>query len=239
MLEVLETDSLSFIPCYGPAVNVAGARKGVRTRAALLVALQELLLDSERASVSVPRLVARAGVAQGTFYNYFDSLPMAIEAVGELLLAEHFRTVLRVIADASDAAEVVARSDVQTLMLFAHRPDVGRLVFDSGEPIDRLILFRHARNQLIANLRWGADTGVLLTGDVEAAASMHIGAMIGASLDVYRGRLPIHVARDVVARLLCDVGVSKRRAERLAGAPQEFEPWRPLPLVRYREEEEG
>jgi AcrR family transcriptional regulator len=176
-------------------------------------------------------------VAQGTFYNYFDSLPAAVEAVGELLLGEHFRTVLRVIADATDAAEVVARSDLQTLMLFAHRPDVGRLVFDSREPIDRVILFRDARSQLIANLQWGSNAGVFHAGDLQVAASVHIGAMIGASLDLHRGRLPIEAAPEIVGRLLRDLGVSKRKSARLSEAPQEFEPWRPLPMVPLEQEE--
>lgn len=205
--------------------------KAARTRGALLVALQELLLDPTVGTVSVPQLVARAGVAQGTFYNHFNSLPAAVEAVGELLLAEHFRTVLRVIADATDAAEVVARSDLQTLMLFARRPDVGRLIFDSGQPIDHLILFRTARSQLQANLQWGIDTGVFSPGDVQVACSIHIGAMMGASLDVHRGRLPVEAAPEVVARLLRDLGVRTRKIQRVLAAPPEFEPWQPLPLL--------
>lgn len=205
--------------------------KRAHTRTSLLVALQELLLDQEAPTVSVPKVVSRAGVAQGTFYNYFDALPAAIKAVGELLLAEHFRTLLTVISDASNAAEVVVRSDLQNLMLFAQRPDVGRLVFDSGQPIDRMILFRNASSQLQANLKWGIDTGVFSVGNMRVACSIHIGAMIGASLDVYRGRLPLDAAPEVVARLLCDLGVDERKARRLAERPQEFEPWRPLPLI--------
>lgn len=209
------------------------AKKGTKlpTRAALLVALQELLLESERSAVSVPRLVSRAGVAQGTFYNYFASLSAAIHAVGELLLAEHFRTVLRAIDGATNAAEVVARSDRQTLMLFANRPDVGRLVFESGEAVDRLILFRQARVQLAANLQWGVDTGVFSVGDVDVACSIHIGAMVGACLDVYRGRLSIDSAPELIARLLLDLGVSKRKAARLVRDKQDFQPWRALPLI--------
>ncbi|MCB1266199.1 MAG: TetR/AcrR family transcriptional regulator [Mycobacterium sp.] len=207
-----------------------GTRGRAGTRDALLEAVQEFLLDPGPSPISVPQVVARAGVAQGTFYNYFDSLPAAIEAVGKLLLAEHFRTLLRVIDGADDAAEVVARSDLQTLMLFAHRHDVGCLVFDSGEPIDRLILFRDARSQLLANLQWGVATGAFAAGNLQAAASIHIGAMVGASLDVYRGRLSVDDGPEVIARLLRDLGVEPSRSERLAHRPQEFEPWAPLPL---------
>lgn len=212
-------------------MKTAESGKRANTRTDLLVALQELLLDPAAASVSVPRLVAHAGVAQGTFYNYFESLPAAIEAVGELLLAEHFRTLLRVIDGAADAAAVVARSDLQTLLLFAQRPDVGRLVFDSGQPLDRLILFRHARVQLLANLQWGVNTGAFAPGNLQAACSVHIGAMVAASLDIYRGRISVDDALNVVVRLLRDLGVDKRRSARLVTRRQAFEPWRPLPLL--------
>lgn len=205
--------------------------KRARTRAALLVALQELLLESPDAAVTVPRMVARAEVAQGTFYNYFDSLPAAIDAVGELLIAEQFRTLLRVIEGASDAAEVVARSHRQTFMLFEERPDVGRLVFESGLPLDRIVLIRDAHKQLEANLQWGVDTGAFVIDNLQAACSMQIGAVVGSALDIYRGRLAPEDAVAVTGRLLRDLGVPKSRAERLARAPQEFEPWSPLPLT--------
>lgn len=180
--------------------------------------------------MSVQNVVARAGVAQGTFYNYFEALPAAIEAVGELLLAEHFRTVLLAISGAGDAAEVVVRSDLQTLMLFAYRPDVGRIVFDSRESLDRLILLRHARERLLANLQWGVRTGVFAPGDLQTACSIHIGAVVGACLDIHRQRLSVDAVPEVAERLLRDLGVSARRRRRLIGVPQDFEPWRPLPL---------
>ncbi|MGB6107555.1 MAG: TetR family transcriptional regulator, partial [Mycobacterium sp.] len=71
----------------------APTTRRTRTRSALLVALQELLLDPNAPAVSVPQVVSRCGVAQGTFYNYFDSLPEAIDAIGVLLLTEHTRVL--------------------------------------------------------------------------------------------------------------------------------------------------
>lgn len=59
--------------------------KTLRTRSGLLVAL----LDPDVATVSLPQVITRAGVSQGTFYNYFDSLPDALDGVAGLLLAEH------------------------------------------------------------------------------------------------------------------------------------------------------
>ena len=208
------------------------AAKRTETRAALLIALQELLLGSkDSAAVSVPRVVARAGVAQGTFYNYFDSLPSAIDAIGALLLAEHFRTLLRVVDGVTDAAEVVIRSDRQLLTLFYHQPDVGRLVFESGQSPDRFFVFEGGRRQFAATVKWGIDSGVFSVDDVDVAYSIHIGAMLGGCLDIYRGRLSVEKAPVLAGRLLLDLGVKKRTVTRLVGMPQEFEPWRPLPLV--------
>lgn len=201
------------------------------TRAALLVALQELLVDPEGAAVSVPRVVARAGVAQGTFYNYFESLPAAIDAVGDLLLAEHFRTVVRAVEGVTDPAEVVMRSDRQLLMLFAERPDVGRLVFESGQPADHFFVFDNGRKQFMAVVKWGVDAGVFAVDDGDVAYSIHVGAMLGACLDIYRGRLAVEKAPVLAGRLLHDLGVNARKIARLVSGPQQFEPWRPLPLI--------
>ena len=117
-------------------MTTAAPTKRARTRSGLLVALQELLLDPDVPTVSVPQVVGRVGAAQGTFYNYFDSLPEAVDAVGALILIEHTRVLQIVTAGAANPAEIVARSARQTLMMLVHRPEVGRLIFDSGACLD-------------------------------------------------------------------------------------------------------
>ena len=209
-------------------MTTATPTKKARTRAALLVALQELLLDPLGGSVSVPQVVRRAGAAQGTFYNYFDSVPDAIDSVGALLLAEHTRVLEFVTAGAADEAEIVARSARQTLMLAADRPDVGRLLFDSGLPVDRFA--GGLRTHLHRDLTRGVDAGVFCVNDFQVAATVHAGTMLGACLDLYRGRLSVAAIPEIVEYLLRALGVSKARAQRLVKAPQQFVGWRPLPL---------
>ena len=211
----------------------ATVTKRARTRDSLLAALQELLLDSEASPISVPQVVARCGVAQGTFYNYFDSLPDAIDAVGALLLAEHAR-VLEVLTDgAADDAEVVARSARQTLMLLAHRPDVGRLLFDSGLPADRFIA--GVRAHLHADLQRGIDSGVFAVADFEVVCTVYAGVILGASLDLYRRRISADAIPEVVEHLLGALGVSKPKARRSVSSPQGFVQWRGLPLSAIEE----
>lgn len=202
--------------------------KRTRTRQGLLVSLQELLLDPDAAAISVPQVVGRSGVSQGTFYNYFDSMPAAIDAVGELILTEHARVLHTVAEGAADEAEIVARSARQTLMLLAYRPDVGRLMFDSGLSADRF--GAGARAHLHGDLQRGVDSGVFAVTDFEVVCSVCAGVILGAGLDLYRGRLPVDAVPNVVEYLLRVLGVSQQKAHRLVSAPQEFVDWGPLPL---------
>lgn len=219
-------DKLSVWP-HADGVPTATPTKRTRTRDALLVALQELLLDPD-ATVSVPQLVGRCAVAQGTFYNYFDSLPDAIDAIGALILAEHARVLEAVVVGAADQAEVVARSARQTLMLLAQRPDIGRLLFDSGLPADRF--GGGVRAHLHADLQRGIDAGVFAVVDLEVACTVYAGVILGAGLDIYRGRLPETAIPAVTEYLLRVLGVAKPKAQRLANAQQKFVQWQPLPL---------
>lgn len=200
-----------------------------RTRASLLAALQDLLLEPEPGAVSVPQVVSRCGVSQGTFYNHFDSLPAAIDAVGGLLLTEHTRVLETVTSGATDPAEIVARSARQTLMLLAFRPDVGRLLFDSGLPADRFLA--GVRAHLHRDLQQGIDTGIFAVADFDVVSTVYAGIIMGASLDIHRGRLRVDAVPTVVEYLLGLLGVDATEARRLAAAPQEFVQWRPLPLA--------
>ncbi len=201
----------------------------MRSRAALLVALQEVLLDPTSPGVSVPRVVSQCGVAQGTFYTYFDSLQDAIDAVGELLLTEHSRVLAGVTSRAVDAADIVARSARQTLMLVAYRTDVGRLMFDSGLPVDRLAT--GLRAHLDADLLLGVNRGDFAVTHIDVMRTVAAGTILGAALDLHRGRLPVEAVSEVALRILMILGVDVRQAQRLAFAPQEFVDWAPLPLT--------
>lgn len=204
------------------------ARK-TRTRAALLVALQDLLLDPELVTVSVPQVVTRCGVSQGTFYNHFHSLPEAIDAVGALLLAEHTRVLDAVTDGAGSPAEIVARSARQTLMLIAFRPDVGHLLFDSGLPADRFL--GGVRAHLHRDLQRGIDAGAFAVTDFQVVSTVYAGVIMGASLDIHRGRLPVGAVPTIVEYLLGLLGVDGAQARRLAAAPQDFLQWPALPLT--------
>ena len=214
-------------------MTTATPTKRARTRDALLVALQELLLDPDIAAISVPLVVGRAGAAQGTFYNYFESLPEAIDAVGGLILAEHTRVLAVVTSGAADTAEIVARSARQMLMLFVHRPEVGRLIFDSDLPVDRFAT--GLRGHLHHDLQLGIAQGDFSVSNFDVASTVYTGTMLGTCLDLHRGQLSADAIPDILGHLLRALGVSARKAQRLVAAPQEFVQWAPFPLPAIEE----
>ena len=210
------------------AVDSPKPSKRDRTRNALLVALQELLLEGDPESVSVPQIVKRAGMAQGTFYNYFDSLPDAVVGVGQLLLQEHVRVLEEVVAGSKDVPEVMARSCKQALMVAGNRPDIAKLLFDSGVPVDLLLVSMRAHMR--EDVDRAVETGQVKLSNPELASALYTGALIAAGNDIYRGRLSLEAVPDVTRMTLGLLGVDSRKADRLASAPQEFVDWGPLPL---------
>ena len=67
--------------------------------------------------------------------------------------------------------------------------------------------------------------------DLDAATTILAGALQGACLDVYRGRLGVEAIPDTIDHLLRVLGVGTARRHRLAHAAQDFVPWQPLPIV--------
>lgn len=67
-------------------------RRALRSRAAILSALNGLLQDTDARSLSVAQIVDRAGVGRSTFYQHFDNIDDLVRvSIGPLfdLLASH------------------------------------------------------------------------------------------------------------------------------------------------------
>jgi len=208
--------------------TAANASKKELTRDSLLIALQEVLLDAGRAGLSVPQIVSRAKVAQGTFYNYFSCLDDALDAVAALMLAEHVRVLELVCADVEDVADLFTRSSRQTLHVFLHNSEYGRVFFDSGLPPDRLVMGQ--REHMAQGVLLGVNTGVFSVRDVETATRVVAGGMYGAMVELYRGRMSEESIGPFVGELLAVLGVDDARAAELCQRPQPYVPVAPLPL---------
>lgn len=115
-------DPSSVVAVRGPRARngaIAGerltrAQQRERTRAALIDAAVHVIGDSGYASASVTAITRRAGVAQGTFYNYFESR----EDLFDRLLPALSRTMFDRIRAAADGAPTEAAREEASLRAY-------------------------------------------------------------------------------------------------------------------------
>ncbi len=95
--------------CYVPAVQRTQAERREATRAALIDAAADLLVERGWAQATSVAVCARAGLTRGAFVHHFDGLPDLFAAV---LAARYADIVERVEADgeATSIEEMVART---------------------------------------------------------------------------------------------------------------------------------
>jgi len=66
--------------------------------------------------------------------------------------------------------------------------------------------------------------------DVDTVCSLFAGAVIGACMDMYRGRANLDSVPKIMEQLLRLLNVGADKTKRLIEAPQKFVEWRALPL---------
>jgi AcrR family transcriptional regulator len=206
----------------------AGTGKRGRTLDALLGALQSLLLERGAGAFSIGDVCERAGVAQGTFYNYAGSIDELIEAFSALLFASLAALGSSTPSAKADPIAAFVFKTQQTLGISVHAPDYGRLIFDSGLPVDRLLA--DLRKDLEEDIRLGAAAGVFRTANPALSASMIAGCMLGVGLDLHRKTLPRSVIGAATADMLTMLGVSRTLVQRATAVRIHFVAPPALPL---------
>lgn len=199
-----------------------------RTRDQILAAAQTLLLDDNAAGLGISAVAARAGVVHGTFYNYFDGLPALLTEIEKLVTASHAAAIAPVIVGVDDPAVRFARITRMVLGIVAARPEIGRLMFDSGLPTDGLGQGMRAR--LEGDIKEGVARKIFRAGNAALTTSIVAGAISGLAVDLYRETLARNAIDDAVAALLSFLGVPPAPAKNLSSEKINFPPLPALPL---------
>ena len=106
-------------------------RRKMRTRAALIRAAQSFIA-SGKLNVPVLEITQAADVGMGSFYNHFDSKEQLFQAAINEVLDAHGALLDRLTDEHEDPAETFARSFRLTGRLFRRRPDMSRVLLNSG-----------------------------------------------------------------------------------------------------------
>jgi AcrR family transcriptional regulator len=173
-----------------------GREKRARTRAQIVEAGALLLAERPPEALTVDAVVDAAGVAKGTFYYHFQSIDELAAAVGEKL-AKGFDDML--------APARLGMPDPIARMSFAFTeflekaiadPAWARLIVQSAQAPTEFV--RSVRENLKADLAAAKAQGRLTMLDVELAADIGLGILLG----VMRGTLERRAAPDLIPEAL-------------------------------------
>lgn len=209
-------------------MNVAAGGKRQRTRDQLLVAAQELLLEGD-VPLTIKLVANRAGMVHASFYNYFGTIEALLAEIEQLFFAAHGRLMAELVGGCEDIAEIFALITRQTLRFVVQSPQNGRIMFDSGLPIDRFI--GDLRQALQADIRRGVASGRFRAADAALSAAVIAGSVIGVALELHRGRLGADAVEAATQMLLEHLGVEAGEAARLARMEAAFLDPPKLPLT--------
>ena len=195
------------------------APRGVRarTRELLLDAAVRVFARKGAGAAAIHEIAAEAGVANGTFYNYFETREALLEATS-VRLAERLHLAV--------AASRTAVDDPAERVAIGCRRFVGQVTHD---PVWAAALLRvwhststpsaRAADPLLADLRAGRRRGRLRYGSEAAALDLVQGTVLAAMRTVLEGRADAAHASAVATIVLRALGVPADEAESIAPRP--------------------
>lgn len=116
----------------------SGAPKRERTRRQLLRAALAVLNERGVAAFAAQEVAAAAGVANGTFYNYFPTREALLEALTGWFVESYCRHIDASYAHVEDGAERMAIGGRRYVLFAVERPEWARLMLglmDGGAPL--------------------------------------------------------------------------------------------------------
>ena len=203
-------------PAFDPAAasgRTRGHKKKDRTRRRLIAAALDVIADRGDA-FSVSEVAERAGVSNGTFYNYFDDRDDLVAAIVPEALATFATTSALVVQDddpavrfATITALALARARVEPerwrVLL---RLDAAQSAVLDGEPV------QHLR----ADLDAGRAEGRFVVGSTDAVVDVVVGSLLSAARRIVRGAADERYASEVVEVLLRGLGLDAIEAGAIA-----------------------
>jgi AcrR family transcriptional regulator len=202
-----------------------GFKKRERTRGQLLEAALQVVAEKGEA-FSVSDVVARAGVSNGTFYNYFADRDALLDAVATRL-AEAFAAESAAVAPRGDAALRFATITARVLLHAAADPTHARALLRLEVP---LALTKGASAYLREDLADGLTEGRFEVGPEDAVVDLVAGALLMGMRRIVDGEAAPGYVEALLARLLRSLGVGAVEvaplAERALAAARALDPER-------------
>jgi AcrR family transcriptional regulator len=195
------------------------ARGGIRerTRGLLLDAAVRVFARKGVGATAIHEITAEAGVANGTFYNYFRTREELAEAVSTRLAERLQEEIAESYRDVADPAERLAIGCRRFIVKALRDPEWGaatiRISTTSGGFSKRVAA------PVLADLRAGRRRKRFRYSDETAALDLVLGSVLAGIRSVIDGRAKEEHAASLVAHILRGLGVPLNEAEKIVAKP--------------------
>jgi AcrR family transcriptional regulator len=194
-----------------------GGRVRARTRTLLLDAALRVFARKGAGAAALHEIAAEAGLANGTFYNYFRTRAELLEAVSGFLAERLFDAITASSAGVADPAERVAIGSRRFVLQAMRDPTWGAALLRiwSSSPL----LHQRSAAPLLADLRAGRRRGRFTFTSEPAAVDLVQGTVLAGMRTVLEERAGEAHATDVAALVLRGLGVESAAADDIARRP--------------------
>jgi AcrR family transcriptional regulator len=157
-------------------------RRKMRTRAALVRAAQSFMAAG-KFNVPVLEITQAADVGMGSFYNHFDSKEQLFQAAVQEVLDAYGALLDKLTSDDDDPAETFARSFRLVGRLFRRRPEMSRVLHNSGMAL--ISSDRGLAPRALRDIDQAKRAGRFTVDDPALALSVAGGALMGLGQLLY------------------------------------------------------
>lgn len=190
-----------------------GERRRARTRSHIIGTALAVFAEKGPDVPVIDDFIRAAGVARGTFYNYFTSTQELLDAATKTLEDNVMSSTLAAMQQIEDPVLRLA-TGIRLWLRWAQSDAVGcRFVVRSR--------FRGSlvEEQVAADLRGGLAAGKFRFPSVEIARDLLVGTILEAMHRMMTSKIPDTFADEVASLILQGIGVDRRGIERLVARP--------------------
>ena len=200
-----------------PVTSSSGTPRRSKTRDALLIAARELVFERGHESISIKDITNRAGVATGTFYNYFVTKQDVFEAVIDDYRRQFAEEIEETRSRLKDPAMVVAATLKYYFYQSQHNEQWKQFISFSGLP-GRIDL-RQGDSDCLKDIQRGVKAGRFKVEDSYFAQSLIAGMVDHVNLEIVHERLAPKATDNAIRYILRMLGLPDVVAKALTQSP--------------------
>ena len=190
-----------------------------RTRAALIQAAQQILATSDRGDASIQEITEIAGVAQGSFYNHFESKDELFDTAIMVTMEAHADLIESVTAGLSDPLEVYVVGIRYTGRMAAQLPVMRALIVRTG--LRFVTADFGLAPRALRDLGAAREAGRVRVDDLKRTQAIVGGMVLGlfAYLEAHPEADAVAATDDLARGVLTLLGLDRAEAEALVNRP--------------------